>query len=155
MRVAIGTFLAGLIGALVAVFVSIFQEWTGGFTSQLISGLIVGGIPGLLLGWFMAIHGGGLAGSEQRAASAPAWGVVTGLVYGASLGPVFCGVCGLTIGLLFDFWGWNALGQSLGADLLVHGLKLGLYTGPIVALLGWESAFFIGSSEALAGSSAD
>ena len=153
MHVAVGTFLAGVVGALVGVFVAIFGSWTGTGEDQghwfmsLTAGLIVGGVSSLFLGWFMAMHGGGLALSGQRASNAPAWGGLTGLVYGLGLGPAFGAICGVCIGLWFDAMTWNGKDQSLAFDLLKHGGLFGLYLGPIVSIVGWESAYFLGLTD--------
>lgn len=143
MKVAAGTFLAGLVGAIAGVVVAIFQGWTGGLFSQLIAGILVGGIPALSIGWCMGMHGGGVGSSDQATPAAPAWGIVTGLVYGLSLGAPFGAIVGFITGKTFELLGWG----NFGGVLLLAGGQLGLFLGPIVATLAWEASFFVGMGD--------
>ncbi len=151
MKIAIGVALGGLLGAVIGLCAAMYSSWTGFWGYDLFGGLIAGGVPGVVLGYSMAGLACNLASSEQKVSMSPAWGVCTGLVYGASLGPVLCAVCGFTFGQMLMLMGY----RDLGLDLLIAGLVVGLPLGPIVSVVAWEACYFIGMGDLLGGPSSD
>lgn len=122
------TVAGATIGAIVALVswsqpVTIESDFFG-FLWKLIGGLLVGGVPGLLIGGTAGWHGGIFGSTTDRAGSAPLWGIVTGGVLGISIAPVLGGVVGLCFGHL------------------VGGAVLGLILGPLVAIAAWEIGFW-------------
>jgi hypothetical protein len=140
MKVAVGVGLAGLIGSLVAVSVSMYSGWTDGVLTQLLAGLVIGGVPGVVLGWAMGNLAGNLSSSEQKVPMSPAWGVCTGFTYGVFLGPALCAICGFVIGHIYMLMGWG----DLGLPLLTSGLVVGAFIGPVVSVVAWEASYFVG-----------
>jgi hypothetical protein len=99
--------------------------WVGSAAGMVLSGVVVGGLIGLVVGTSLAWHGGIIGSTVDRGDAAPIYGVLTGIVLGGSFGPVLGGVLGLL------------LGQLLG------GAVFGLILGPIVGIVGWQTAYWM------------
>lgn len=99
--------------------------------STMFAGICVGAVMGIGVAWFMSWHASVVGILPDRPAAAMIWGVVPGLVFGATLGPLFAGIAGLFFGQL------------------VSAALFGLFFGPIAGVLGWEIGFF--ASNFLAG----
>jgi hypothetical protein len=100
------------------------ESYFGSYLGRLVAGAFAGGITGLLLAWFMAWHASTVAAVPDRPDASPVWGAVPAILFGFSLGPLFAGV----VGGLFGY--------------LLPAIYFGLFAGPIVALVGWEIAYF-------------
>lgn len=99
----------------------------GATVGNMFAGLIVGLVMGAFVAWFMAWHAQTIGNISDRSDMAMVWGVVPGLLFGASLGPLFGGIAGLFF------------------NQLVSGIFFGLYVGPIVGLLAWQMGFYFGN----------
>ncbi len=89
------------------------------------SGLVVGGGTGLVVGLVLAWHGAVVAADGSHPDAAPLWGGITGLLLGLAFGPLF----GFVLGLFFH--------QIPGGTLL------GLICGPLLGLLAWQTAYWL------------
>ena len=93
------------------------------FVWLLSSGLILGIVPLMSIGFCAAWHGASVGADPEPLSMAPVWGVATGAVLGLSLGP---------------FLGWGC-GMVLGFP--ITGGVMGFY-GVLAGILGWEAGFF-------------
>lgn len=93
-------------------------------SSLLFAGLCVGGVMGLMIGWFLSWHASVVGILPDRPGTTMLWGIIPALLLGAVLGPVFAGITSLFFGQL--------------ASALIFGLLF----GPLVGVLGWELSFF-------------
>lgn len=92
-------------------------------------GLIVVGVPALLISSALALHGAFIGTQARPAAAAACWGFIPGIVFGISLGPVFAGVLALAFGNL------------------AAGIPAGLIAGPIAGVVGWQTAYWLASRD--------
>lgn len=124
------TALSTVIGGIVAVALwaapSPYATGLASFSNFFV-GLFVGLVMGFFVGWFMSWNAYVMGSIHERSPLASAWGVVPGLLFGASLGPIFGGSAGIIFGHLVD------------------GALFGLFMGPIVGVLAWEIGFFLGN----------
>lgn len=132
LSVAAGALAATSVGVLAGA-VTVFGWWAapasitsgfGAFVWKVMAILLVGGVPGLIIGGILAWHGAVTGATTDRADGAPLWGVIAGIVLGASLCPVFAGAAGLVLG-------------HLGCAII-----MGVVTGPIIGVISWEAGFF-------------
>ena len=79
--------------------------------------------------WPMFVMG---ATPDARSEGGFAWGLLTGLVIGGSLGPVFAGVAGLAAEYFLG-----------GSGYLVRALLFGVFAGPFLGVIGWEAAYWV------------
>jgi hypothetical protein len=125
VSIAAGTLLPAVLGAGLGMIVAL-SSWTPAADSAFstfFAGSCVGFVVGLAVSWFMAWHASVVGVLPDKPALAMAWGVVPGLIFGASLGPFFGGVTGWFFGQL------------------VSGIFFGLFFGPVAGVLGWQIGF--------------
>ena len=126
-----GAMAAGLLGGVIGFIVVL--SWNAPesiesdfhrFVWRVFAGVMTGGVGVFPIGVALAWHGGMLGAIVDRAEGAPAWGVITGVVMGASLGPLTCGFFGLLFGNL------------------ASGVVLGLVLGPLAGVIAWQTGFW-------------
>lgn len=131
--------LAALLGGAAALIVAI-GSWpappgssgAGGYFALAVSGACVGAAAGFAVGGLLAFHGSMLGGSlEVRSANAPQWGLISGLVAGISVGPLIAGAVGLAVNHFLE-----------GSAYLARSAEFGLIAGPLLGILGWQTAFW-------------
>jgi hypothetical protein len=90
-------------------------------------------VTGLAVGAILGFHGGTLgAAAETRSLAAPLWGILAGLVVGASLGPVFAAVASVAVGYFLDSSAYFALAALFG-----------LFAGPLLGVVAWEAGYWL------------
>ncbi len=135
ISIGIGTLIPAGLAAALGLFTAAFSwpliepnfSTLGATFGNMFAGFSVGLVMGLFVAWFMAWHAHVMGNSDERSDMAAVWGVVPGLLFGATLGPIFAG----TMGIFF--------GQ------IVPAMMFGLFCGPIVGVLAWEIGFFMGN----------
>ena len=89
-----------------------------------VTGAFMAGSSGLFVGWLMSWNATALRASHQDVPASRLWGLITGVVMGAGLGPVVCASIGILMGQF--------------SDGLVYGCLL---FGPVAGVVGWQVAF--------------
>lgn len=127
ISIALGTLIPAALSAGVGMFAAL-ATWppvVDSAFSTMFAGICVGAVMGFAVAWFMSWHASVVGVLADKPNTAMIWGVVPGLLFGLTLGPIFAAVMG-----------WF-FGQLLSAAVF------GLFFGPIAGVLGWEIGFFV------------